>query len=115
MFLDCVKSARTCESIVSSSGGKSSTPLCFIGPEPRLRIILTSSWPMPLPNTGTDRHALPEHHPLIRRFTPYREGAILKLPTIMCETQKHEGLRFSLPTPFPISSGEPPKLDQPGL
>jgi hypothetical protein len=33
----------------------------------------------------------------------------------MCETQKREGLRFSLPTPLPIQSGEPPKLDQPGL
>src|SRR5580700_4613150 len=50
-------------------------------------------------------------HPLLCRFAPYGEGAVPQLPTIMCEAQEREGLRFSLPTLLPVKSGEPPELD----
>src|SRR5271169_6456686 len=56
------------------------------------------------------------HHPLLCRFPPDDEGPIAPtLPTIMCETQEREGLGFSLPPLFPVSSGEPPELNQPRL
>ena len=53
------------------------------------------------------------HHPLLRRLAPYDERSILPaLPAIMRETQKREGIRFSLSPLLSILCGEPPKLDQ---
>ena len=37
---------------------------------------------------------------------------LVALPTKVRETQKREGLGFSLATLFPVSGGEPPELDQ---
>jgi len=55
------------------------------------------------------------HHPLLRRFTPDREGSVLTLPAVMREAQKGECLRLSLTTLLSVQGGEPPKLDQPRL
>jgi len=52
-------------------------------------------------------------HPLLRRNPPDDEGSVLAaLPTVVSETQEGEGLWFSLATLLPVSSGEPPELDQ---
>src|ERR1039457_3481293 len=56
------------------------------------------------------------HHPLLCRFPPDDEGPTAPaLPTVMREAQEREGLGFSLPTLLPVSSGEPPELNQPRL
>ena len=55
-------------------------------------------------------------HPLLRRDPPDDEGSIADaLPTVVSETQEGKGLRFSLSALLPISSGKPPKLNQPCL
>jgi len=55
-------------------------------------------------------------HSLLRSDPPYGEGsALVALPTVVGETQKGEGLWFSLPPLLPVSSGEPPELDQSSL
>jgi hypothetical protein len=51
-------------------------------------------------------------HPLLRRNPPDDEGSIGELPTEVGKAQECEGLWFSLSTLLPISSGEPPELDQ---
>jgi hypothetical protein len=49
------------------------------------------------------------HQPLLRRFPPYGERLTFPaLPAIVRETQKREGLRLSLPSPFAVLRGEPP-------
>ena len=56
------------------------------------------------------------NHSLLRSDPPYGEGsALVALPTVVGETQKGEGLWFSLPPLLPVSSGEPPELDQSSL
>ena len=51
-------------------------------------------------------------HPLCRRYAPDIEGsAASEMTTIMCESQKHEGLRLSFTTLFSASSSEPAELD----
>src|SRR5205085_6359990 len=56
------------------------------------------------------------NHPLSYRLSPNDEGAILpSLPAIMRETQKGEGVRFSLSTLFSVLNCEPSELDQPCL
>jgi hypothetical protein len=52
-------------------------------------------------------------HSLLRRNPPDDEGSVAgALPTEVGETQVRKGLWFSLSTLFPVSSGEPPELDQ---
>ena len=52
-------------------------------------------------------------HSLLRRNPPDDESFVADaLPTEVSEAQKCEGLRFSLATLLPVSSGEPPELDQ---
>ena len=52
-------------------------------------------------------------HSLLRRDPPDDERSVaLALPTEVSETQEGEGLWFSLATLLPVSSGEPPELDQ---
>ena len=52
-------------------------------------------------------------HPLLRRFPPDDEGSVaVALPTVVREAQEREGLWFSLSALLPVSSGEPPELDQ---
>jgi hypothetical protein len=52
-------------------------------------------------------------HSLLRRNPPDDEGSVaVALPTIVGETQKGEGLRFSLSTLLPGTGGKPPELDQ---
>jgi hypothetical protein len=52
-------------------------------------------------------------HPLLRCNPPDDEGSITDtLPTEMSETQKREGLRFSLATLLPVSGGKASKFDQ---
>jgi hypothetical protein len=52
-------------------------------------------------------------HSLLRRDPPDDEGSIaVTLPTVVGETQKREGLRFSLSTLLPVTGGKPPELDQ---
>src|SRR5438132_6972039 len=52
-------------------------------------------------------------HSLLRRNPPDDEGLVADaLPTEVSETQECEGLRFSLATLLPVSSGEPPEFDQ---
>ena len=56
------------------------------------------------------------NHTLGRRNSPDSKGPTTpEMPTIMGEPQKYEGLRFSLTTPFSVSEGKPPKLNQPRL
>src|SRR6202030_1646414 len=56
------------------------------------------------------------HHPLRRRDTPDGKGpATPEMPTIMGEPQEYEGFWFSLATPFSVSEGKPPELNQPRL
>src|SRR5580700_7044252 len=50
-------------------------------------------------------------HPFARRLTPYDEAPLLE-STVMRESQKVEGLRFSLSTRAPVGLGETPELDQ---
>jgi hypothetical protein len=53
------------------------------------------------------------NHTLLRRNAPDVEGsAAREAPTETREPQEREGLRFSLATPFSISDGEPPELDE---
>jgi hypothetical protein len=53
------------------------------------------------------------NHPLLRRNAPDVEGsAAREVSTEMREPQKRKGLGFSLATPFSVSDGEPPELDQ---
>src|ERR1039457_2842043 len=55
-------------------------------------------------------------HSLLRSDPPYGEGsALVALPTVVGKTQEGEGLWFSLSPRFPVTSGEPPELDQPCL
>jgi hypothetical protein len=52
-------------------------------------------------------------HSLLRRNPPDDESSIAAAPPKeVGETQDCEGLWFSLSTLLPISSGEPPELDQ---
>ena len=52
-------------------------------------------------------------HPLLSRDPPDDESFVADaLPTEVSEAQKCEGLRFSLATLLPVSSGEPPEPDQ---
>jgi hypothetical protein len=56
------------------------------------------------------------NHPLCRRDSPDGKGSTTpEMSTMMREPQEHEGFRFSLATPFSISEGKPPELDQPRL
>ena len=56
------------------------------------------------------------NHPLRRRDSPDGKGsATPEMPTMMREPQEYEGFWFSLATPFSISEGKPPELDQPCL
>jgi hypothetical protein len=55
-------------------------------------------------------------HSLLRRNPPDGESSIgLALPTAVGEPQEREGLWFSLSALLPVSSGEPPELNQPCL
>jgi hypothetical protein len=52
-------------------------------------------------------------HPLLRRNPPNDESsAAVELPTEVSETQECKGFWFSFPALLPISSGEPPELNQ---
>ena len=52
-------------------------------------------------------------HPLLRRNPPDDESSVADaLPTEVGETQKREGFWFSLSPLLPVTSGEPPELDQ---
>jgi len=52
-------------------------------------------------------------HSLVRRDPPDDEDSVaVALPTVVGETQKREGLRFSLSTLLPVTGGKPPELDQ---
>ena len=51
-------------------------------------------------------------HPLLRRDPPDDESSVGELPTEVGEAQEYEGLWFSLSALLPVSSGEPPELDQ---
>src|ERR1035437_1753018 len=52
-------------------------------------------------------------HSLLRRNPPDDESSVaVALPTEVSETQEREGLWFSLSSLFPVTSGEPPELDQ---
>jgi hypothetical protein len=56
------------------------------------------------------------NHSLLRSDPPYGEGsALVALPTVVGKAQEGEGLWFSLPPLLPVSSGEPPELDQSSL
>ena len=56
------------------------------------------------------------NHPLHRRDSPDGEcSATPEMPTIVSESQEYKGFWFSLATPFSISEGKPPELDQPRL
>ena len=56
------------------------------------------------------------NHSLLRSDPPYGEGsALVALPTVVGEAQEGEGLWFSLSPLLPVSSGEPPELDQSSL
>src|ERR671931_1566561 len=47
-------------------------------------------------------------HSLLRRDPPDDEGSVaVALPTVVGETQKREGLRFSLSTMLPVTGGKP--------
>ena len=53
------------------------------------------------------------NHPLGRRDSPDSKGsAPPEMPAMMREPQEYEGFWFSLATPFSISEGKPPELDQ---
>src|SRR5208283_5566828 len=54
-------------------------------------------------------------HPLLRRDSPDDESSVGELPTEVGEAQESEGLWFSLSALLPVSSGEPPELNQPCL
>jgi hypothetical protein len=55
-------------------------------------------------------------HPLCRRDSPdSKSSATPEVPAMMREPQEYEGFRFSLATPFSVSEGKPPELDQPRL
>ena len=61
---------------------------------------------------GLDGFELRDHS-LLRRNPPDDEGFVADaLPTEVSEAQKCEGLRFSLTTLLPVSSGEPPEFEQ---
>jgi len=52
-------------------------------------------------------------HPLLRRNPPNDESsAAVELPTEVSETQEREGFWFSLSALLPVSSGEPPELNE---
>jgi hypothetical protein len=89
-------------------------------------VITQHNFPEPSTNIGDaimhpalklnlDGFKLPNHS-LFRSNPPYGEGsALVALPTVVGETQEREGLWFSLSPLLPVSSGEPPELDQPCL
>ena len=61
---------------------------------------------------GLDGFELRDHS-LLRRNPPDDESFVtVALPTEVGETQEREGLWFALSTLLPVSSGEPPELDQ---
>jgi len=66
---------------------------------------------LPALELGLDGFEL-RNHPLLRRNPPDDESSVGKLPTEVGETQEREGLWFSLSALLPVSSGEPPELDQ---
>lgn len=55
------------------------------------------------------------HHAFASRFPPDSEIALLVLAAVTREAQEVERLRFSFPSPFSISLGPFPELDQPRL
>jgi hypothetical protein len=56
------------------------------------------------------------NHPPRCRDSPDGKGsAAPEMPTMMREPQEYEGFWFSLATPFSISEGKVPELDQPCL
>jgi hypothetical protein len=56
------------------------------------------------------------NHPLRRRDSPDGKGPTPpEMPTIVGEPQEYEGFWFSLATPFSVSEGKPPELNQPRL
>ena len=68
---------------------------------------------MMLPALKLSLNGFELRHSLLRRNPPDDESCVADaLPTEVSETQKCEGLRFSLSSLFPVASGEPPKLDQ---
>src|SRR5579863_6262500 len=70
---------------------------------------------LPMLKLGLDGFKL-RNHPLCRRDSPDGKGSTTpELPTMMRESQEYESFWFSLATPFSISEGKPPELDQPRL
>ena len=67
---------------------------------------------LPALKFSLDRFQLRYHPLLCRNPSDGKSAAAIALPTEVGETQEREGLRFSLSTPFSISCGEPPELDQ---
>jgi hypothetical protein len=52
-------------------------------------------------------------HPLLRGEAPdIKSSAAREISAKVRESQKREGLGFSLATLLPVSDGEPPELDQ---
>ena len=73
---------------------------------------LTRTMMPPALKLSLDRLEL-RNHSLLRRHAPDVKGsAARETSTEMREPQKREGLGFSLATPFSVSDGEPPELDQ---
>jgi hypothetical protein len=53
------------------------------------------------------------NHPLLRGEAPdIKSSAAREISAKVRESQKREGLGFSLATLLPVSDGEPPELDQ---
>ena len=87
-------------------------------------VLVVSQHGLPKPGTDLARTVMPpalklsldgfelRDHPLLRRNPPDDEGPVGELPTEVGEAQEREGLGFSLSTLLPVSSGEPPELDQ---
>ena len=79
---------------------------------PKPHADLTRTMMPPVLKLSLDRLEL-RNHALLRRHAPDIEGsAARELPTVVGEPKKREGLRLSLPTPLPVSDGEPPEFDQ---
>jgi hypothetical protein len=91
-------------------------------------VLVIAQHNFPEPSTNLGRAIVPpalklrlngfqlRDHPLLRRDPPDDEGSILDaLPTEVSETEKCKGFGLSLSALPPVSSGEPPELDQPCL
>ena len=73
---------------------------------------LTRTMMLPGLKLSLDRFQL-RNHPLLRRNAPdIKSSAAREISTKMRESQKREGLGFSLATLLEVSNGEPPELDQ---